>query len=118
MALGLLQKLRLHPGQRVLVVGASGGIGPAIVQLAKRHFGAIVTGVCGPARLAYVKSLGADAVVDYTQEDFVNRPDTYDVLIDILGKSPFARCRPARSCSRLPLRSIQGCCTLACPACS
>jgi NADPH:quinone reductase-like Zn-dependent oxidoreductase len=93
MALGLLTKLRLQPGQQVLVVGASGGIGPAIVQLAHGHFGAIVNGVCGTARLAYVKSLGAHAVIDYTREDFVDRPETYDVIIDILGKSSFARCR-------------------------
>jgi NADPH:quinone reductase-like Zn-dependent oxidoreductase len=93
MALGLLTKIRLQPGQQVLVVGASGGIGPAIVQLAKSHFGATVTGVCGTARQAYVKSLGAVSVVDYTQENFVDRPDTYDVVIDILGKSSFARCR-------------------------
>jgi len=94
MALGLLRKIQLQRGQRVLVVGASGGIGPAIVQLAAHHFGAIVTGVCGTARLAYVTSLGAQAVIDYTHEDFVDRPDTYDVIIDILGKHSFARCRP------------------------
>lgn len=94
MALGVLRRIHLTPGQHVLVVGASGGIGPAIVQLATRHFGATVTGVCGTARLTYVKSLGAHSVVDYTQEDFVTRPDTYDVVIDILGKSSFARCRP------------------------
>ena len=93
MALGLLTKTHLQPGQDVLVVGASGGIGPAIVQLAKSHFGATVTGVCGTARLAYVKSLGAHSVIDYTQEDFVDRPDTYDVVIDILGKSSYTRCR-------------------------
>jgi NADPH:quinone reductase-like Zn-dependent oxidoreductase len=92
MALGLLTRLRLQPGQRVLVVGASGGIGPAIVQLA-RNLGATVTGVCGTARLAFVRSLGADSVIDYTHEDFVDRPDTYDVVIDILGKSSFSRCR-------------------------
>ncbi|MGB7217450.1 MAG: NAD(P)-dependent alcohol dehydrogenase [Vicinamibacterales bacterium] len=94
MALGLLTKIHLQPGRHVLVVGASGGIGPAIVQLAKNHFGATVTGVCGTARLAYVRSLGVDSVIDYRQEDFVDRPDTYDVIIDILGKSSFARCRP------------------------
>jgi NADPH:quinone reductase-like Zn-dependent oxidoreductase len=63
------------------------------VQLAAHHLGAIVTGVCGTARLAYVTSLGAQAVIDYTHEDFVDRPDTYDVIIDILGKSSYARCR-------------------------
>ena len=83
----------MQPGQRVLVVGASGGIGPPIVQLAKSHFGATVTGVCSTARLAFVKSLGAHAVVDYTREDFLDRPDTYDVVIDILGKSSYARGR-------------------------
>jgi NADPH:quinone reductase-like Zn-dependent oxidoreductase len=93
MALSVLTKIRLQPGQQVLVVGASGGIGPAIVQLAKRHFGATVIGVCGTARQAYVKSLGADSVIDYTQENFVDSPDTYDVVIDILGKSSYRRCR-------------------------
>jgi NADPH:quinone reductase-like Zn-dependent oxidoreductase len=93
MALGLVKKLRLQPGQRVLVVGASGGIGPAIVQLASRHVGATVSGVCGTARLAYVTSLGATAVIDYTREDVAERADTYDVIIDVLGKSTFARCR-------------------------
>jgi len=93
MALGLLRKIHLEPGQDVLVVGASGGIGSAVVQLAKNHFGAKVTGVCGPARLEYVKSLGADSVIDYEREDFADRPETYDVVIDVLGKSSFARCR-------------------------
>ncbi len=93
MALGLLRKIRLKPGQDVLVVGASGGIGPAVVRLARFHFGAKVAGVCGSARLEYVKSLGADLVIDYTREDFADRPETYDVVIDILGKSSYARCR-------------------------
>lgn len=93
MALGLLKKLRLQPRQRVLVVGASVGIGPAIVQLASRHCGAIMSGVCGTARLAYVRSLGAAVVIDYTLEDVVERPDTYDVIIDVLGRSPFAKYR-------------------------
>lgn len=93
MALGLLKKLHLQPGQRVLVVGASGGIGPAIVQLASRHIGATVSGVCGTARLGYVKSLGATVVIDYTREDVVARPEIYDVIIDVLGKSTFARYR-------------------------
>lgn len=93
MALDLLRKIRVQPGQRMLVVGASGGIGPMIVQLATNHFGAKVAGVCGTARVAFVMSLGATTVIDYSQEDFVDRPDTYDVIVDILGKSSFSRCR-------------------------
>lgn len=93
MALGLLRQIRVKAGDRVLVVGASGGIGPAIVQLASRHYGATVTGVCGSARVAYVTSLGAASVIDYTREDFVTRPETYDVIIDVLGTSAFSRCR-------------------------
>lgn len=91
MALNLLRKIDLCPGQRVLVVGASGGIGPAVVQLATSHFGAAVTGVCSTPRLEYVRSLGADAVIDYTREDFAASGVTYDFIIDILGKSSFSR---------------------------
>jgi NADPH:quinone reductase-like Zn-dependent oxidoreductase len=93
MAWGLLTRVRLQPGWRVLVVGASGGIGPAVVQLAARHFGAVVTGVCGPARLSYVTALGAASVIDYTREHFFDRPEIYDVIIDVLGTSRFAQCR-------------------------
>lgn len=92
-ALGLLRRAQVQPGHRVLVVGASGGIGPAVVQLAKSHFGAEVTGVCGTARLDYVKSLGASHAIDYTREDFADRDETYDVIVDILGKCSFARCK-------------------------
>lgn len=94
MALSLLRKQDIRPGQRVLVNGASGGIGPAVVQLA-RHYGAEVTGVCGTPRLDYVKSLGADKVVDYTQEDFAASDETYDVIVDILGKGSFSRVKRA-----------------------
>ena len=93
MALGLLRKVHLQAGQRVLVNGASGGIGPAVVQLAVSHFGARVTGVCGPSRLEYVRSLGADNVIDYTKQDYVDTGETYDLIVDILGKSSFARCK-------------------------
>lgn len=94
MALGVLRKAGVRRGQRVLVVGASGGIGPWIVQLATRHLGATVTGVCGKVRLPFVRSLGAADVVDYTREDFVAREVVYDVIIDVLGTSDFTRCRP------------------------
>lgn len=92
MAVSLLKKARLQPGQKVLINGASGGIGAMAVQLAK-YYGAEVTGVCGTPRLEYVKSLGADKVIDYTQQDFTQNGETYDLIFDILGRSSFSRCK-------------------------
>jgi NADPH:quinone reductase-like Zn-dependent oxidoreductase len=74
------------------VIGASGGIGSAAVQLA-RHFGAEVTGVCSTANLELVTALGAHRVVDYTKEDFTAGADRYDIVFDAAGKSSFARCK-------------------------
>jgi NADPH:quinone reductase-like Zn-dependent oxidoreductase len=95
MALGLLRKTGLKPGQKILINGASGGIGSAAVQLAKRQFGAEVTGVCSTSKMEYVRSLGADHVVDYTREDFTQRGERYDVVLDILGVAAFAQVKAA-----------------------
>lgn len=84
----------LRGGQTILVNGASGGVGTAAVQLAK-HFGAVVTGVCSTANVEFVRSLGADKVVDYTKDDFTRQRDAYDVIFDAVGKSSFSSCRDA-----------------------
>jgi NADPH:quinone reductase-like Zn-dependent oxidoreductase len=92
MAWSLLRRAKLRPGQRILINGASGGIGAAAVQIAK-HLGADVTGVCGGARLDYVQALGADRAIDYAEQDFTRSGETYDVIFDILGLTPFSRGR-------------------------
>jgi len=90
-ALSLLRdKAGIKSGDRVLVVGASGGVGSAAVQIAK-HFGADVTGVCSTVNVDLVRSIGADRVIDYTQEDFALRGEKYDIILDTTGTVPFAR---------------------------
>jgi len=80
-ALHFIKKAMIKPRQKVLVVGASGAVGSAAVQIAK-SFGADVTGVCGASNIALVKSIGADKVIDYTKEDFTKNGETYDVIFD------------------------------------
>jgi NADPH:quinone reductase-like Zn-dependent oxidoreductase len=85
---------RVEPGQKVLVIGASGGVGSYAVQLAKA-FGAEVTGVCSTAKLDLVRSLGADHVIDYTRADFATGADRYDLILDIGGNATLSRLRRA-----------------------
>jgi len=85
---GLRDKAKLQRGEKVLINGAAGGVGTFAVQVAK-HLGAVVTGVCSTRNVELVRSIGADHVVDYTKEDFLNLPARYDVILENVGnKSP------------------------------
>ncbi len=87
-----LRKANLSEGRSIVIFGASGSIGTAAVQLAKSS-GAEVTAVCNTKNVELVRSLGADTVVDYTQEDFTRNGERYDVIFDAVGKHSFRRCR-------------------------
>ena len=89
----LRDTLGVRRGDRVLVVGASGGVGTAAVQIAS-HLGADVTGVCSTANVELVRSIGANQVIDYTRQDFVTSGGSWDVVVDTTGTAPFARCEP------------------------
>jgi NADPH:quinone reductase-like Zn-dependent oxidoreductase len=90
MALNLLRKANIQKGQSVLIIGGSGGIGSATIQLARHYYGAEVTALCSSEGMEYVKNLGANKVIDYKKEDFTKSSETYDLIFDILGKGSFS----------------------------
>lgn len=91
---GVRDRGKVRPGQRVLIIGAGGGVGTFAVQLAK-EYGAEVTGVCSTTKTELVRSIGADRVVDYTREDFADGRTRYDVILDIAGNRPLSHLRRA-----------------------
>lgn len=92
-SLNFLKNLgKIKAQDSILIIGASGSLGSAAVQLAK-NYGAIVTGVCSHKNIDYVRSIGADKIIDYQKEDYLQNEMTYDIIFDTVGKSSFTRCK-------------------------
>ncbi|MDO8951772.1 MAG: NAD(P)-dependent alcohol dehydrogenase, partial [Draconibacterium sp.] len=102
-----IRAAKVKPGQNVMIYGATGSIGSAALQLAK-YFGATVTAVCNTKNVALVKSLGADAVIDYTKEDYTKTGQTFDFVFDAVGKSSFGKCKPILSKSGIYISTELG----------
>jgi len=80
-------------GDKVLIIGASGGIGTFAVQMAKNVYGAEVTGVCGPSNVNMVKEIGADYVIDYSKEDYTKHDNKYDIILDVVAVKNLSKCK-------------------------
>lgn len=103
---------KIKKGQRILIIGASGGLGTYAIQIA-RHYGAMVTGVCSTGNMQMVKSLGADEVIDYTQTDFTQHGQQYDIIFDTVNKSSFSKCKNSLTKNGLYLPTVFGFKTMA-----
>lgn len=96
---------KIQANHKVLINGASGALGTYAVQIAK-HYGAVVTGVCSTGNVEMVKGLGADAVIDYTKEDFTKNAEQYDIIFDTVGKRSFGECKKSLSQNGIYLSSV------------
>ncbi|MFN8296065.1 MAG: NAD(P)-dependent alcohol dehydrogenase [Chitinophagales bacterium] len=106
-ALHFLKKAKIQAGQKILVVGASGAVGSAAVQLAK-SYGAIVIGVCSTTNMELVKSIGADHVIDYTKEDFTQNGEVYDIIMDTVNTISVSRALKSLSKNGIMILSAAG----------
>lgn len=104
---GLRDRGNIKPEQKVLINGASGGIGTFAVQIAK-SFGADVTGVCSTRNVELVKSIGADEVIDYTKKDFTKNGERYDLIFDVVGKSSFTKCKKSLKSEGIYVSTVFG----------
>lgn len=92
-AYSFVHKVNIQPGERILINGATGGIGSALLQFVKQY-DVTITATCNTENIELIKSLGADNIVDYTKEDFTSSDEKYDIIFDAVGKSTFGKCKP------------------------
>lgn len=106
-AYAFLKRVNIQPGQRILIHGASGAIGSALLQFL-RPYDIHITVTCNTAAIATIQALGPNTVIDYTQEEFTNRKNQYDFIFDAVGKSTFGRCKPLLTAKGIYISSEAG----------